>query len=69
MERLEELNQEDEKLESWPYGPAEFHEECCLLHETQGVGFCDCKASDSSDGEWGLGAWPSNPPPVQDPTD
>jgi hypothetical protein len=37
----------------WPYGPPDHHEECCLLHK--GGGYCDCKASDASDSEFGLG--------------
>lgn len=48
----------------WPYGPPDHHEECCLLHETGGNGYCDCKASDASDTEWGIGAW-CNPDAVQ----
>lgn len=37
---------------TWPYGPPGFHEDCCLLHE--GGAYCDCKASDASDTEWGM---------------
>lgn len=36
----------------WPYGPPETHESCCLLHS--GGLFCDCRASDASDLEWGM---------------
>lgn len=40
----------------WPYGPPDFHEACCLL-QRRGIGvYCDCKASDASDVEWGEGA-------------
>lgn len=35
----------------WPYGPPSFHEGCCKLHS--GGLFCDCKASDASDDDWG----------------
>ena len=38
----------------WPYGQPDFHEECCQLHDFDGVGECDCKASDASDTEWGI---------------
>lgn len=34
--------------ERWPYGPPSAHEACCLLHH--GGRFCDCAASDASDG-------------------
>ena len=44
----------DDETIVWPYGPPEFHEDCCRLHRHDGVGFCDCKASDASDVEWGL---------------
>jgi len=37
--------------ERWPYGPPDYHETCCRLHK-QGL-FCDCKASDASDTEYG----------------
>lgn len=37
--------------ERWPYGPPSFHEACCRLFAA-GL-FCDCKASDASDDEWG----------------
>lgn len=37
----------------WPYGPPAFHEPVCLLMEQNGHGYCDCKASDSEDEEWG----------------
>lgn len=37
--------------ERWPYGKPEHHETCCKLH-TGGL-FCDCKASDNSDDEYG----------------
>lgn len=39
--------------ERWPFGPPEFHEDCCILRK--GGLFCDCSASDNSaDGvEWG----------------
>ena len=37
--------------ERWPYGPPDFHEGACGLHA--GGRFCDCKASDASDTEWG----------------
>lgn len=43
-------------IEAWPYGPPDFHEDVCLLHGNGGLGFCDCKASDASDTEWGRGA-------------
>ncbi len=36
----------------WPYGPPEKHEDCCGLQD--GGAFCDCKASDASDEEWGV---------------
>lgn len=39
----------------WPYGPPDFHEACCILHE-DGL-FCDCKASDASDDAWGDGTY------------
>ena len=39
--------------EPWPYGDPIFHEDCCLLRE--GPNYCDCKASDVSDSEWGRG--------------
>lgn len=37
--------------ERWPFGPPSFHEDACKLRKN-GL-FCDCKASDSSDTEWG----------------
>lgn len=37
----------------WPFGPPSFHEACCKLHV--GGLFCDCKASDASDEEYGDG--------------
>lgn len=40
--------------ERWPFGPPDHHEECCTLHAS-GT-YCDCKASDASDAEWGNGA-------------
>lgn len=40
----------------WPYGPSDHHQDCCNLHRTNGVGFCDCLASDASDREWGMGS-------------
>lgn len=40
--------------ERWPYGPPAFHEDCCHLRE--GGLYCDCKASDNSDTEYGEGA-------------
>lgn len=40
----------------WPYGPSDFHEDVCRLQIHRGRGFCDCKASDASDTEWGMGA-------------
>ncbi len=44
--------------ERWPYGPPEFHEDCCKLFGAFGPGlFCDCKASDASDDEWGDGTY------------
>lgn len=43
--------------ERWPFGPPDFHEEVCGLR-TGGL-FCDCKASDASDEEWGEGQWPT----------
>lgn len=35
----------------WPYGSPSFHETCCILRS--GGLYCDCKASDCSDEEWG----------------
>lgn len=50
----------DERLPAdgtiWPYGPSDFHEDVCRLQLHRGRGFCDCKASDASDTEWGMGA-------------
>jgi hypothetical protein len=43
-------------LEAWPYGPPDVHESVCQLHSSLGMGECDCKASDASDGKWGVGA-------------
>jgi len=40
--------------ERWPFGPPAFHESACLLFER--AGYCDCKASDCDDTEWGWGA-------------
>ena len=40
--------------ERWPCGPPTAHEPCCRLH-AQGL-YCDCRASDASDLEWGIGA-------------
>ena len=37
--------------DSWPFGPPSFHETCCKLH--LGAVYCDCKASDASDVEYG----------------
>lgn len=37
--------------ERWPYGPPEFHEDCCILRK-DGL-YCDCKASDAGDIEYG----------------
>lgn len=38
----------------WPYGPPDFHEDCCKLHRYNRWGsFCDCKASDASGTMWG----------------
>lgn len=34
--------------ERWPYGPPEAHEPCCILWD--GGSYCDCAASDASDG-------------------
>jgi len=45
--------------ERWPFGPPDFHEDCCRLH-AQGL-FCDCKASDASDDEWGDGTYVHRP--------
>lgn len=36
----------------WPYGGWHYHEDCCNLKN--GGDFCDCKASDANDTEWGL---------------
>ncbi len=41
----------------WPYGPPAIHESCCLLFE--GHLECDCKASDSSNLDYGFLAWDS----------
>lgn len=42
--------------ERWPYGPPSAHETCCMLHRGHNGGlYCDCKASDASDDEWGEG--------------
>lgn len=38
-------------VDTWPYGDRTYHEDCCVLRE--GALFCDCKASDASDTEWG----------------
>jgi len=43
--------------ERWPYGPPSHHEEVCTLHA--GGLFCDCRASDASDDELGIGGWPT----------
>jgi DNA modification methylase len=43
----------------WPYGPADHHEAACRLHAAGGEGHCDCKASDASDTEYGIGGWPT----------
>lgn len=40
---------------TWPYGPPDFHQECCVLHA--GHTYCDCAASDASDVEWGDGTY------------
>jgi hypothetical protein len=32
--------------ERWPYGPPDWHQDCCFLHS--GGLYCDCEASDSS---------------------
>lgn len=42
--------------ERWPYGPPSHHEDCCRLHD-RGL-YCDCKASDASDAEYGDGHGP-----------
>ena len=41
---------EDDEIR-WPYGPPDHH---CQLHETNGVGECNCLASDSEDEDWGF---------------
>jgi hypothetical protein len=41
-------------FEPWPYGPPGFHEAVCLLHK--GGRYCDCKASDASDDDFGTSA-------------
>ena len=38
--------------ERWPYGPPDYHEACCRLHA--GGLYCDCRASDAEDEEWGV---------------
>ncbi len=38
-------------IDKWPYGRPEVHERCCVLFD--GKDYCDCKASDASDLEWG----------------
>lgn len=38
---------------AWPYGPPDHHESCCVLFA--GRDYCDCKASDASDEEFGIG--------------
>lgn len=43
------------RSELWPYGPASHHEAVCVLFE--GATYCDCKASDASDTEWGEGGY------------
>lgn len=40
--------------ECWPYGPPSFHESVCIMHT--GGRFCDCKASEADDVDWGRGA-------------
>lgn len=40
--------------ERWPYGPPAWHQACCLLFE--GATFCDCRASDAEDLEYGVGS-------------
>jgi hypothetical protein len=44
--------------ERWPYGPPSYHETCCRLHRMRdqsrtGGLYCDCKASEASDTEFG----------------
>lgn len=39
----------------WPYGPPSAHESCCTLFS--GGRFCDCAASDESDGMHGKMTW------------
>jgi len=44
--------------ERWPYGPPNYHETCCRLYRMsdqsfEGGLYCDCKASDASDTEYG----------------
>ena len=38
--------------ERWPFGPPAYHEKCCSLRSQEL--YCDCKASDASDTEWGV---------------
>lgn len=49
----ESIWKEDRERE-WPYGPPHMHEDCCVLR--RGETYCDCKASDASDTEWGRGS-------------
>lgn len=44
----------------WPYGPPSAHEDGCRLFGLNEPLYCDCKASDASDPDYGIGAWPTS---------